>query len=267
MNGVMNALRGRFRHVVRLIAPFAVLAAAPLAIDAQTLTGVQNRVTVRYADANGSSGAAEAGVTVVVDRGASVRLFKRVDRALAGAGDTLTYTLRWESNNLPASGLVLEDTLPAGITYVPGSAVVHTGATVLRDGSIVRVLVGEPSADSDSIQFRAVVTLESGTVRNHAAFVLAGDATAVAALSDTATTQIVAPQLALHMDALVNGPVRAGDTITFRIRVENTSAQLTVRNVLLTDSLPNGLRYIDAQPEALRALLNGEGAGAAATDV
>ena len=82
-----------------------LIAAAPHAIDAQTLTGVQNRVTVRYADANGSSGAAEAGVTVVVDRGASVHLFKRVDRALAGAGDTLTYTLRWESSALPAGGL------------------------------------------------------------------------------------------------------------------------------------------------------------------
>jgi uncharacterized repeat protein (TIGR01451 family) len=267
MSGVMNALRGRLRHVVRLIAPFAVLAAAPLAVDGQTLTGVRNHVTVRYADANGTTGASEAGVTVVVDRGASVRLFKRVDRALAGAGDTLTYTLRWESNVLPAGGLVLEDTLPAGITYVPASAVVHAGATVLRDGNIVRVLVEEPSAASDSIQFRAVVTMDSGIVRNHAALVLAGDVTAVAALSDTTTTQIIAPQLALHMDALVNGAVRAGDTITFRIRVENTSAQLTVRNVLLTDSLPDGLRFIDAQPEALRALLNGAGAGAATTAV
>jgi uncharacterized repeat protein (TIGR01451 family) len=56
---------------------------------------------------------------------------KQAPRTFAVAGEPITYTLTVaNSGNVPASGLVVTDRIPAGATYLPGSGGTRVGAVV-----------------------------------------------------------------------------------------------------------------------------------------
>ena len=56
--------------------------------------------------------------------------------------------------------------------------------------------------------------------------------------------RVLPRDLALELEAVVSGPLRAGDTLTYRITVGNRSAEMLLRNVVVTHELPQELNFI-----------------------
>lgn len=179
-------------------------------------------------------------------------------------GDTLTVTINaTNSGQDTATGVVLSDPLPAGITYVPGSlsvagtartdaagddvgeyraadrtvaARVGTGATATAGGRLA------PAATT-SVTFRVTVDsgLATGTqIVNQARYDFTGEATGTALQSgDDAQIVVRAPDLALtksHEGALVRGAENR-----YVLTARNAGEAPTRGTVTVTDTLPMGV--------------------------
>ncbi|MGD0484395.1 MAG: OmpA family protein, partial [Gemmatimonadales bacterium] len=196
--------------------------------------------------------------TAVRDAGIAVALTKSVDRASATTGDTLTYTLSFTaSGSNAATGLTFTDPLPSGLTFVPGS--VRTGGqppsgtdTAAYDAATrtLRVGLGDVTGGTTgSVTFRAVMgALAQVTNVASAAYGTPVGPDTVA--SSTATTGLVLPDV--HVDKTLAGrsTVQVGDTLTYRIHVENRSSAVPVWSLVVADTLPAGLEFVAARPAA-----------------
>lgn len=255
----------------RITGPLAVDAGATVAIlmvaDAPA-AAPEGQVEVRIRAASVSVAAAAAEVldrlTVRIPV-AALRLTKLVSRATATRGDTLTYTLEYGNGGDAASaGIVLSDTLPAGLRLVAGSlrlngaaqsdaADADAGSAATLDGGrgLVRFALGTlaPGA-TGTATFRAVIASDADLddLRNVA--VLAGPGGDAPVVSAPAVTGVGAPVLQLSKTRVSGEEVGFGDEATFRLRVSNGSAELTARAVVLTDTVPAGLVPVSGGPTA-----------------
>ncbi len=190
------------------------------------------------------------------------------DGKLVGVGDTLTYTVTWANTEVASDGaagevarVVVTDAVPAGTTYVPGSADLTVtspeGAAVEwvleesvdEDGAgavsgLMWTITGAdgaavPAGASGTVSFRVTVgegAAAVGTVENTAQ-VTVGDHDPKA--SNTVRSLVPAKTLA---EQPAEG-VQVGDVLTYQVTYANTedaAAQVTV-----TDQLPVGLAYVD----------------------
>ncbi|GIX00173.1 MAG: hypothetical protein KatS3mg111_3505 [Pirellulaceae bacterium] len=116
------------------------------------------------------------------------------------ASGTLTYTIT-VTNNGPstATGVVVNDTLPAGLTFVSGNSTV---GTVSNSGNAVTVNVGTLASGAS-----ATITINA-TVNSDATGTLSNTATATAAESDTDSTNNSATQeTAIAVPGSISGTV------------------------------------------------------------
>ncbi|HUF50614.1 MAG TPA: DUF11 domain-containing protein [Longimicrobiales bacterium] len=246
----MDARTSRtFLHAVRLVAPLVAFLAAP-AVQAQSggMTTIENRASVRYVDANGKEGGAEA--SAVIQLGTKLVIWKQVSDSVGVAGDTLRYVIRWQNAGaIPAGNVALVDELPAALAYVQGSATARAGARIVTAGRTLSFELGDVAAmDSGVVAFRAVVQQDSGLVENivRANYDLQGSAQVV--LSNPARTRLMRPDMALELTAVTDRTLRVGDTLTYRLRIYNRSTQVALRQIVLKDSLPIELQYMNATP-------------------
>ncbi|MEN9560193.1 MAG: hypothetical protein RLZZ502_1404, partial [Pseudomonadota bacterium] len=179
--------------------------------------------------------------------------------ATNGAGDTMRYTFVLQNNgNTPLTAVALSDTIPAGLTPVPGSANPASGvisgqtinwaslANIPAGGSLIASVdvtingpVGSPSqtysnqAIARSNETGPVSSDGDGDVSNGAqpTLFLAYPVSppAVASLS-------VQKRWTLFTDLAANGVVNPGDTIEYTLTVDNLST-VAASNVRLFDGL------------------------------
>lgn len=188
----------------------------------------------------------------------AVTLGKAVDRGMATLGDTLLYTLSYlntgDGTTVPAA---VTDTVPAGLRVLAGSlrlngapltdAVDGDSGQVVRDAGgrdLVRVGVGSVApAAAGLVTFRATVqgAPTGGTVSNQATLAFGS----ARVQSPAAQTLVRVPSIRLAKERLGADSVRVGGAVTFRLRYANDS-QVTVRNLVLVDSLPAELEYVSA---------------------
>ncbi|MBR3971745.1 MAG: DUF11 domain-containing protein [Ruminococcus sp.] len=77
----------------------------------------------------------ESSVTLPREDFAQVNLLKAVDKAVISCGDTLTYTFSIEnSGNIPATNVVITDTLPEGFVITSVQSVTNGVTTVYDEG-------------------------------------------------------------------------------------------------------------------------------------
>ncbi|MDB4951100.1 MAG: hypothetical protein JWM27_3749 [Gemmatimonadetes bacterium] len=256
------------------LGPNDVLVAGPLAlakgqtaallvvVDVPAGAADRAQVSVQVKAVSALNGAAEM---TVEDRltvhlpVAAMALRKTVDRPWATTGDTLTYTLSWANGgDGPSGDAALDDALPRGLRYVPGSlsldgrALTDTAdadaGQVLRDAALhetVRVKVGPVApGDSGRATFRAVLPAgtPAGAVANVAT--LAWDT--VSLESPTATTTVKYPTLQVRKERIGADTVTVGGEIVFRLGYGNLSTDVAVRDATLTDSLPTLLTFVSA---------------------
>jgi len=189
------------------------------------------------------------GIQVIASADLSIT---KTGAANAVAGNEFTYTVSVDNAGPSrASGVVVSDDLPAGVSFV--SATADVGSFTVSGGVLTwtlgTVLPGDPVRDLDitvrvkpdttgQVENSASVTsdvLDPDTGNNRVTFT-----TAISAEAGLSITKTDSPD-----------PVAAGGELTYTITVANGGPS-TARDVVVTDTLPSGTTLISA--------VNGNGA-------
>lgn len=190
-------------------------------------------------DSDTGNNVATSNVTLV--EAGDLTLSKTATPDPVAAGAEVTYTITVVNNGPSASSnFSVTDSLPAGVTYVPGSAQAQGGSTwtfVNQNGTLVGALAANQSA---TYTFKAKVDVASGSLTNTAT-VNAGDTpdSNPGNNTDSATVQ-VAPGADLSIGKTANPtPGLPGELITFTITVTNNGPS-PAEGATWSDTLPAG---------------------------
>jgi uncharacterized repeat protein (TIGR01451 family) len=180
---------------------------------------------------------------------------KLVDRSGATAGDTLSYVISYGNDgDAPAFDVVISDALPAQVRYVPGSMALDgvslsddadgdAGSLVVAAGAEQLVFrLGEVAPrGSGELRFRAVVRGgASGVVANVASLTAEG----FQLVSPQAITRLDVAEVTLEKRLLGRASIMVGDEASYRISW--STGDVGLRQAVLTDTLPSGLRFVTA---------------------
>ncbi|HEX5389984.1 MAG TPA: SdrD B-like domain-containing protein [Burkholderiaceae bacterium] len=184
---------------------------------------------------------------------------KTPSRYSAVPGDSITYTISYANDSpVNVAGVVVRDTLPTGLTLVPGSCV--PACTV--NGSQLSWAVGNLAAGQGPLSVSFTATVESpypagGTVPNVNTASIESPSTATAtasasvfvatpraqlSLSKTASKTLVVPGVATN-----DGTGTPSNRVTFGLAYANVGNATAVAAVL-SDPLPAGFTYVSASP-------------------
>jgi len=166
-------------------------------------------------------------------------------------GVTVTYTNRFgNSGGVPATNVVISDVLDANLVYIDGSATSPAGisGTVIAYDNATRTLTWTiptvPAGYAGQVVFRAIIAasaLSDSTVNNQISIV--SDQSPAPQISNIVSNVVVAQPLRITKTA-DRDVAEIGDYVTYAVRVENTSTSLAADNVIVSDDLPQGFRYV-----------------------
>ena len=176
-------------------------------------------------------------------RGANVRVEKS-GPARIGITQNATYTVAW-ANEGPgiASGVVVQDTLPAGMTFVRATG------TYVRSGQTITWHLGtvQPGASGSFTVVGVVSTRPSGSreLQNCATIAVTSPGDTPTDNRSCVTTTVLLPDLTIRK----TGPpaAQAGPNFTYTLTFANRGT-FAATNVQVTDTLPQGLVLVAATP-------------------
>jgi uncharacterized repeat protein (TIGR01451 family) len=215
--------------------------------DVTDVAPITNRADAIAATRDPDTANNDATATVNVPD-ADLRLQKLVSNATPLAGDTVTYTLRL-TNNGPdtATGVVVTDALPAGVTVVGSSAPAPTtyAAGVWTVPSI-------PSGQTRVLTIDVRVDVE-GLITNTAEVTASDLPDPTSAPGDGAGDDFATVDLSsgpasadLSLTKVVSNPApQVGSTVTYLLTLRNDGPSATT-GVVVTDALPAGLTFVSA---------------------
>ena len=184
-----------------------------------------------------------------------VSLTQSVDKATAGVGDDVTFTLIVTNDGpSPATNVAVQDTLPSGLQF--------TSATASQGGCVASLCtVGTLAANGTAtITVRATVTA-AGAHENLAQVVAATehdvdsvpgenalDASHAPDQDDESAATVTGEQIDLSLKVKVDDTsVPVGDSVLWTVVVRNAGPS-TATDVQVSDVLPAGLRFVNAAP-------------------
>ncbi|MCB9809775.1 DUF11 domain-containing protein [Candidatus Peribacteria bacterium] len=180
-----------------------------------------------------------------------------VNGGLVQPGDTLRYRLEVvNTGNVPARDVLVSDSIPAQtehFTWVigPDATVVDESNTSTGgeyDNGLVQLrgftLAPLAEAPENTRIFEYTVTVVENALP-HQPITNAFTATTPDGPGgeDSTTTTVEQPELSIVKSAFPSGPVHPGDLVTYTVTVQNTG-NAPASNVLLTDPLPDTMRYV-----------------------
>ncbi|MDX2343850.1 MAG: proprotein convertase P-domain-containing protein, partial [Acidimicrobiia bacterium] len=192
--------------------------------------------------------------TVCYVPGSDIWVTKTVSESAPLEGTTVTYTVTvLNAGPANATGVVVEDLLPAGVTYVsstPSQGSYNDATGVWDVGALLRhqpvgSAVGIATLD---IVARADIGSAGSTITNTATRTAVDQGDAVPN-NDSASVDIVpvaAADLAVNKVVSDSGPGE-GDTFTYDITVVNNGPS-TATGVTIGDTLPAGITFISSDP-------------------
>ncbi len=227
---------------------------------------IANAATVTWRNLAGTQRASytatDLAPTITIPSSFSVAKTVAAPGSEVGSGATVSYRITTTLIEGTTNNLQWVDTLPAGLTYVPGSATVENvngmtvngfsanpigqvltlnATSVTNPGNVDNAAVAD--TDSFTITYEATVAgnATSGTTLTNDV-----DATADPGLSDTnnqATITVVEPELTISktINSVTTG-IDAGDEVRYLIKVQPTAGSgANATNLLITDTLPSQL--------------------------
>lgn len=215
-----------------------------IATGVQTNTATVSATGSPAADRDHLNDAGTASITV--DPAADLALVKRGPATVA-AGGLATYALE-VTNNGPddATGVQIEDTLPAGVTFDSASP----GCTPAGSSpEVVTCTVGalaSGAAATRQVVARVPIALGATAITNTAA-VTGGEGDLVPANDTSAAVTQVGPAADLGLTKTGPETVGADGTLTWTMVVTNQGPS-PATDVRLTDALPDGVTYLASGP-------------------
>jgi uncharacterized repeat protein (TIGR01451 family) len=175
--------------------------------------------------------------------------------AAVAAGDELTYSINvYNTKTTAVTGVIVRDTIPEGTTLVTGS--ISSGGT--RGTDSITWTLDLAAGETKTVSFRVTVnalpdSVRYRTLRNGAVVVTPSD-DPTKPDTETPTNEVENPVERPYLRVEKSADRRqakADDVITYTITVYNPSG-VTARDVVITDSIPTGTRYVrgSATPEA-----------------
>ncbi len=152
---------------------------------------------------------------------------------------TFDYTMKVTNNGPdPATGVVINDPLPAGLTFISSGDC--SPAMVCNLGSLA---VG--ASKTVTAQVKATYAV-AGTIVVNTAVVTGNEfETNIDNNTDTVETKVLGePDVKITKTAMPTNP-RPGDIITYRLKAENVGTAIA-ENVVVTDTLPVGVTFVSA---------------------
>jgi uncharacterized repeat protein (TIGR01451 family) len=173
----------------------------------------------------------------------------KVGPADAGPGETITYDLE-VANAGPsaAAGVVVEDTLPPGATFVSATAAGYTCAEAAGVVSCTRDTdLAAGAGDTITIEAEVNDDVAGETVLTNTAEVSATTPDPdTADNSASASTTVRSAALSLTKDLVGEGPVPAGEELSYTITLTNGGPS-AASDVSLVDELPAGAGFVSVE--------------------
>jgi len=213
-------------------------------IPAGTTGSLSNRarVTSTTADPTPANDRSTTATTVAAVADLSVA---KTGQAVDTAGTSTTWTVQ-ATNAGPstATGVVVSDTLPAGVTGVTAS----DGGTYSAVGNVVTwPTLASLASGASTAAYTVTATIPAGTTGslNNRARVAGTSADPTPANDRQATTTTIAAVADLSASAVAPATAVPGAQITFTVSVSNTGPS-TATSVIMTDTLPTGVTFVSA---------------------
>ncbi|MDT8316975.1 MAG: DUF11 domain-containing protein [bacterium] len=201
------------------------------------LTNTADITATDQADPHTGDNTASASISV---GGADIAVSKTVDKATPNVGEGIFYTLTVTNNgNNDASGLVVTDLLPAGVTYLSdsGGGSYNSGAGLWTVGNL---------ANGGSAFLNISATVDAGmagTTISNSASISALDQLDPVSGNDSSSVALTVQKADLKITKTVdNSGPNEGDTINYTLTVSNLGPH-PATGVEVTDSLPSGVTY------------------------
>lgn len=169
--------------------------------------------------------------------------------ATAAAGTQITYTMTWSTNgNSPVTGAVLTDVIPTNTTFVSQTCGTTIGTCTMSFASNTAKweLGNRNPGESGTVTMTVLLgsPLTNGTtILNTVAF----DTNETDPKTAQASTVVAStPNLQITKSNNINGFVNPGQGVIYTVTVTNASGSTdTAKNVVITDTLPNGFVFAD----------------------
>ena len=176
----------------------------------------------------------------------TITLSKQVNASSVEIGELIIYTLTIQNPNATAlNNLVIDDIVPAGLTYATGTAKLNgitiPNPSILYAGNLLKLTLGNIPASSTWIVSYQLEAVTEGVKLNKAT-----------ARTDTATSQIAQAStlvtkpadLPLILSKQANKQIASlGDIIEYQLNIKNPNSKEVLSGVL-NDDLPAGQSYI-----------------------
>lgn len=179
------------------------------------------------------------------------------DKGKYEAGDTVVYTIKTRNTvaDSKVTDLVIADKLPAGLKYVEGSLKASNGGeATIKDGKITANFGDVTDTEWRTVTFQAKI--ESGyaekTIKN-VATVDGGNIDTPDKPGTDIKVDPKDPKLESKKTASIKEKAdgnkdedhpESGDTLLYTIQTRNTVDDSLVKNLVISDSLPEGLEYV-----------------------
>ncbi len=179
------------------------------------------------------------------------------DKGKYEAGDTVVYTIKTRNTvaDSKVTDLVISDKLPGGLKYVEGSLKASNGGeATIKDGKITANFGDVTDTEWRTVTFQAKI--ESGyaekTIKN-VATVDGGNIDTPDAPGTDMKVDPKEPKLESKKTASIKEKAdgnkdedhpESGDTLLYTIQTRNTVDDSLVKDLVISDSLPEGLEYV-----------------------
>ena len=235
---------------------------ATLAITATNTTLAVKNNTAEVTDAdqadpnstpdNGNASEDDQDTVTVTPDAADLSIVKIVDDATPTLGTNVTFSIT-VTNTGPsaATGVVIEDLLPAGLTFVGGLP--SQGTYVAGTGIWT---VGTLNSGANAVLGITATAATTGAKTNTAEVTASGqgdpDSTpdnGIASEDDQSSVTVTPWQIDLAVTKVVDNPAQTvGQNVIFTVTVSNVGGIAAATGVVVDDLLPAGLTFVSATP-------------------
>ena len=186
-------------------------------------------------------------------------------------GEPITYKLNLSITEGTTNGVVMTDTLPAGIEFVSATIVKGnenisyllnnepvagaTGEIQWDFGAVVNPGNSNDTDDTITVEYTAIILNEVGNVRGNVLTNIVdleyidgnGDTQTIA--DQNVAVTVIEPELQVETAIITAGPYEAGDIVTYQVTITHTDdSDATAFDVEITDMLPDELTYVSYTP-------------------